>query len=293
MQQIAADVVYQGYTAEELSKQYAVHATIPDPGGYQGEAARMAAEAREKLSGALNVAYGEAEIQKLDIFAPDGGNAPVLIDIHGGGWTAGSKNSRSFVAEALVTKGIAFVPIDYGLGPDYGMPEIVDHVRSAVAWVYNNIADHGGDPDRIFVSGNSAGGHLTGTTMMPGWHGEYGIPADAIKGACAMSGVFDLEALYRVSEGPNDALEMDLETAKALSPLFHLPETSGPLIVGVGEPELDEFKRQAREFAAAWNGAGLDGQLIEVPGAHHFAMSREFGDPESALHKAITAMIGV
>ena len=293
MQQSAPDIVYQGYTAQELSAQYAVHATVPDLQAFMQEGAQLADKAREAVPGKYDIAYGGDDVQKLDIYAPAGGSgAAVLVDIHGGGWTGGSKNARSLPVEALVSKGVVWVPIDYGLAPDYCMPEIVAHIREAIAWIYKNIADHGGDPDRIFVSGNSAGGHLTATTLIPSWQAGHGVPDDVVKGACAMSGAFDLEALVQSAEGPNQALKMDLATAQAHSPLFNLPAKGCPLIVGVGEPELDEFKRQARTFAKAWEDAGLDVQLIEVPGAHHFAMSREFGDPESALHKAVTAMMG-
>jgi arylformamidase len=216
-----------------------------------------------------------------------------LIDIHGGGWTAGSKNARSFPAEAIVPKGVLWVPIDYGLAPAFKLDAIVDHVRSAVAWIYKNIASHGGDPNRIYVSGNSAGGHLVATTLMPGWHAKYGVPENVVKGACAMSGVYDMDAVRLAAEGPNNALKMDAAEARRNSPIFHLPKTSGPLIVSYGAPELPEFKRQGADFAKAWKAAGHDVTEIVVPGAHHFAMSREFANADSELHQAMMKMIGV
>ncbi|MAF47413.1 MAG: esterase [Rhodospirillaceae bacterium] len=298
MPDTTSDIVYQGYTAEQLSANMAVHKSVENLGAYMKESAELAAEARTKVSGVFDIAYGVGDLQKLDIYAPEGasggnGRAPVLIDIHGGGWTQGTKQTRSLPAPAIVGRGVIWVPIDYGLAPGHGMAEIVDHIRQAVAWVHGNIADFGGDAERLFVSGNSAGGHLTGTTVMPGWHDRYGIPEDAVKGACALSGVFDLEALVRAAKGPNEALNMDLETAHALSPIRHLPAAAGPLIIGYGEPELDEFKRQSSSFAAAWADAGLDVTEIQVPGAHHFAMSRQLADASGELHQAVMDMIGV
>lgn len=288
------DVIYQGYSADELTVQYNVAATVDNLPEYQKWNGEQSARVRATIPCQCDIPYGEADIQKLDIYAPDGvSGAPVLIDLHGGGWTAGSKNARAFPAEAIVPNGIVWVPIDYGLAPDFGMDAIVDHVRQAIAWVFNNIAEYGGDPNKIFVSGNSAGGHLTGTCLIAGWTADYGIPEDVIKGACAMSGVFDLDCLVHAAEGPNDAIKMDLDTAKRHSPLFHIPENSPPLIVAFGEPELPEFRRQSEEFATAWMGAGHDVRLIEVPDAHHFAMSREFADTDSELHRAMMAMIGV
>jgi arylformamidase len=222
----ASEIVYQSYTAEQLTAQIAVHATVENLADYMAESAALAEKVRAEVAGVFDIAYGEADVQKLDIYAPEGADgAPVLIDIHGGGWTQGTKDTRSLPAPAIVGRGVIWVPIDYGLAPDYTMSGIVDHVRQAVAWVHGNIAAYGGDADRLFVSGNSAGGHLTGTTVMPGWHGAYGIPDNAVKGACAMSGVFDLEALVRAAGGPNDALKMDLEEANANAPIRHLPET--------------------------------------------------------------------
>jgi arylformamidase len=63
---------------------------------------------------------------------------PVLIDIHGGGWMAGSKNARSIRAKAIMSQGIISVPIDYGLAPQYRMEEMIDHIRSALACTYGN-----------------------------------------------------------------------------------------------------------------------------------------------------------
>jgi arylformamidase len=288
------DKVYGGYDAQELTVQYNPAATVSDLGAYQ----QWNAEQSKRVSAAMkcerNVTYGEADIQKLDIFPAASANAPVLIDIHGGGWTAGSKNARAFPAEAIVPKGVTWVPIDYGLAPTFKLDSIVDHVRSAVAWTYKNIARHGGDPNRIYVSGNSAGGHLTGTILMPGWHAKYGVPEDVVKGACAMSGVYDMMAVQLAAPGgPNDALKMDAAEAKRNSPIFHLPKTFGPLIIGYGAPELPEFKRQSADFAKAWKAAGLPVTEIVVPGAHHFAMSREFANPDSELHQAMMKMIGV
>lgn len=288
------EIVYHGFTADELSIQYNPALTVPDLPNYQKWAGEQSARVCTEMPCVRDIAYGEADIQKLDIFAPrDAANAPVLIDIHGGGWTAGSKNSRAFVAEAVVSKGVVWVPIDYGLAPAFDMTAIVDHVREAIAWIHGNIADHGGDPDRLYVSGNSAGGHLTGTCLMTGWQAGYGIPADTVKGACAMSGVFDLEALVQSAEGPNNALKMDMTTARQFSPQLHIPPTSPPLIVGYGAPELPEFIRQSKDFAAAWEGAGHKVSLVEAPEAHHFAMSREFANPDSKLHQAIMSMMGV
>jgi arylformamidase len=289
-----AEKVYRGYSAQELSVQYNPSATVSDLGAYQQWNAEQSKRVCASMRCERNVAYGEADIQKLDIFLPQSANAPVLIDIHGGGWTAGSKNARGFPAEAIVPKGVMWVPIDYGLAPNYKLDAIVDHVRSALTWIYKNIARYGGNPDNIYVSGNSAGGHLAGTFLIPGWQSNYGVPDNVVKGVCAMSGVYDMMAVRLSGSGsPNDALKMDDAEAKRNSPMLNLPQKSCPLIISYGAPELPEFKRQGIDFAKAWSAAGLSVTEIAVPGAHHFAMSREFANPDSELHQAMMTMMGI
>ena len=168
---------------------------------------------------------------------------------------------------------------------------MVDHVRSAIVWLYHNVSKYGGDSSKLYVSGNSAGGHLTGCILMPDWHKNYGVPSDIIKGACAISGVFDLQALVHAEYGYNDELGMDIETAQKFSPLFNLPTKGCPLIVSYGAPEPNEFRRQSRVYFEAWKDGGFPATEIVVNGAHHFAMSRQMSDPNSALFQAVTKMI--
>ena len=238
-----------------------------------------------------DVQYGNDEPQKLDIFPAAVDRAPILVDIHGGGWRSGSRNIRSFPASSVTKAGVMWVPIDYGLAPNYSIHQMVDHVRSAIVWLYHNVSKYGGDPSKLYVSGNSAGGHLTGCILMPDWHKNFGVPSDIIKGACAISGVYDLQALVHAEYGYNDELGMDIETAQKYSPLFNLPTQGCPLIVSYGAPEPNEFRRQSRVYYEAWKDGGFPATEIVVNGAHHFAMSRQMSDPKSALFQAVTKMI--
>jgi arylformamidase len=293
MQDTAQEKIYNGWTADELAVELDVEKTIPDLPSFQQEGGKMSAATRAKLGGVIDIAYGNEPLQTLDVFAPDGAkDAPVIFYIHGGGWRAGSKNGYSFPAETMNEAGILWVPIDYGLAPDYTVDQIVDHVRSAFAWVYGNIREHGGDPDQIYVLGNSAGGHLTGTLLMSGWHGEYAVPGNAIKGACAMSGVFDMEALVHAAYGYNNELQMDLKSARAHSPLFHIPQELPPIVIGYGGPELEGFRKQSRDFALALHDGGHDVTEIAVPNTDHFAMGRQIAISGSEINQAVLNMVG-
>lgn len=285
-------IVYKGMTARQLAEAYDVLQTIPDPINWLHKNRQRAQTLKTKLNPISNVSYGEELIQKLDIYSPKGAkDIPVLIDIHGGGWTQGSKNSSAISAEPVLSKGIMWVPIDYGLAPEYDMYQIVSHVRRAVAWVYQNIGQYGGDPNSIYVYGVSAGGHLATTVLMPGWHTKFGMPDNVVKGLVAVAGDFDIEGHVYSNAGPQKALKMTLKDSQLLSSLHHLPNRKLPIILAYGEKELSEFINNSKNYAKALQNIDCDVTLLEVPGAHHFDMINELANTEGKLFKSVMGMI--
>ena len=103
----------------------------------------------------------EANLQSLDIYAPKAAeNAPVMIYVHGGGWRAGDKAGVGNKPSFFNSKGWVFVSTNYRLIPHVAFPENVADVAKAIDWVYRNISQYGGDPNKIFIMGHSAGAHL-------------------------------------------------------------------------------------------------------------------------------------
>ena len=133
-------IVYMGYTATDLAIQLDVAKTIKDLPAYQQESAEMSHKVVTNLDCFKDVQYGNDEPQKLDIFPAAVDRAPILVDIHGGGWRSGSKNIRSFPASSVTKAGVMWIPIDYGLAPNYSIHQMVDHVRSAIVWLYHNVS---------------------------------------------------------------------------------------------------------------------------------------------------------
>lgn len=279
-----------GYAPDELDRQYNARASVPDCLPYLQEYADYSAQARRQVAGELGVPYGSHADETLDIF-PAAGPAPVYLFIHGGYWRALSKDDSAFMAPAFVRQGVTVVAVNYSLSPGASLPLIVDQCRRALAWVHHNIDRYGGDPERIHVSGSSAGGHLAGMLLAPGWQGALGLPDGVIHSASPISGLFDLRPLVRTHV--NAWVRMDGRVARTLSPVFHLPSAACPLLLAWGEHETDEFKRQSDLYAQAWTAHGYPLRTLEVEGVNHFNILMQLRHAESALSRSIFEMMGL
>ena len=182
--------------------------------------ADASAATRARLDGVLDVRYGPGEKETLDIFPADAPDAPVHLFIHGGYWRAMDKSDYSFIADVFQPAGATTVLVNYGLCPTVTLDTIVVQTMRAIAWTWRNIARHGGDPGRLYVSGNSAGGHLTAMALAHDWTAE-GLPADIIKGAIPVTGVFDCEPVPDITV--NEQVRLDRDEARRLSPLRNPP----------------------------------------------------------------------
>ncbi len=142
-----------------------------------------------------NVGFGEHGL-KLDIWRPDeasnDSSLPVLIFWHGGGWVKGSREDYAFAAKAFARAGFLVVIPDYRKVPDVHFPDYIEDGAQAVNWVQNNITQYGGDPERIALSGHSAGAH---TAVLIGldsrWVEAAGGDMGSIKAVIGMSGPYD------------------------------------------------------------------------------------------------------
>ena len=240
------------------------------------------------------IAYGMAPGERLNIFPPRNrvGAAPVQIFIHGGFWRSLDADLFSFLAPGFVPFGAVLVVIDYPLMPTVRMAELVEACRKAVRWTHANCARYGGDPDRIFISGNSAGGHLVAELMDRAWLRGTGLPEDLIKGGTAISGIFDLEPVTRSFQ--NDEIRLTAEEVRAFSPLRRQLDLAAPLIVTVGGDETEEFLRQSADFAQHAERCGAPVLNIPVPQTNHITVVLDaLADPAQELNRAVRAQMGL
>ena len=244
------------------------------------ERRRLASERTIARNGAPERAsYGPTEIEKLDIYKTKRANAPVMIFIHGGAWKGGTAKDSAYMSEMYLAAGANFVIPDFVWVQNAGgsLMTMADQVRRAVAWVYKNAASFGGDPNRLYVSGHSSGGHLGGCVVITDWQKDFGLPADIVKGALLISGMYDLKAV-RLSKR-SKYVNFDDATEEALSAQRHIDKINMPLVVAHGTLETPEFQRQSREFAAAVKAAGKPIEFFVGEGFNHFEIQETMANP--------------
>lgn len=232
--------------------------------------AHRSAEAYAAADHVETIRYGSGPANTVDLALPSaptraagiGEPVPLHVYIHGGYWQLLSKRDSFFLAPDCLARGTAFAAVDYTLAPKATLDEIVDECVAALTTLHTMAPDLGVDPHSIVVSGSSAGAHLAALTALR-------LPPDQRPAAVIpVSGIFDLEPL--IGTTINDAVGLDVERARANSPL--LADLTGfpPSVIAFGDNEPDEFKRQSRALVDRLTAAGRPTVEIEIAGRNHF-----------------------
>lgn len=250
---------------------------------------------RGKLRGKLDLRYGEGTKETLDLFPaaqPNGGTgAPVLVYIHGGFWRALDKRDHSFVAEPFVAAGVSVILPNYALAPYASVAQIVQQMVKAVAWIWREAEALGVDRQRIALAGHSAGGHLAAMLLACNWRAiERRMPAQPLRGAIALSGIYELEPLRHAPFLAPD-LKLTEESALQLSPAW-MPAPASPLLALVGGEESAEFQRQNALIRERWGEAAVP-VCETVPGRNHMNVLHELADPASRTHGLALGLLGL
>ncbi len=208
---------------------------------------------------------------KLDVSSPtDAKDLPVVVWFHGGGLSAGKKE----IPKLLRNEPLVLVGVGYRLTPQAKFPDFLNDAAAAVAWTFANVEKFGGDPKKIFVGGNSAGGYLTGMVGLdPRWLKSYDIDRSRIAGLMLLTGQvsthFHVREILKYPQGKYAPL------VDENSPLFHLAKTAPPILLTVGDRKI-EWPGRVEENA--WMAACLKAmkhphvEFYEHPGFDHGQM---------------------
>lgn len=278
-----AELVFRQYSREMLDREYDNQKKIADFKSYVAYCRNESEKARKDRKAWLDVAYGDRPSERLDIFpASHVASAPVEIYFHGGYWRLLDKSDFSYVANGFVDNGVTAVIVNYGLIPTVDMDELMRQCRAAVAWVFRHIAAYGGDPQRLHFSGHSAGAHIVAMLLATEWSKwASDLPKEIVRGATAVSGLYDLEPIRH--SFLQDVLRLDQDHISRNSPARLQPVCSAPLLVTVGGDEGAEYLRQSRDLVEAWRTFPCHPEMLVLENENHFSIRDQLGDPESEM----------
>ncbi len=252
----------------------------------------------------------DPEKHRLDLFMPKGRGWPVMVFIHGGGWTSGDKGLTVAGADIYgnigrfyAGHGIGVAVISYRLQPKVGWPDQIDDVARAVAWIHANVARYGGDPERIVLAGHSAGGQLaTRVALDPAPLAALGVDRRAIKGIVSVSGagldLTDAES-WRLGQ-PRGYYETRFRNGSDgdawmgdASPIRFVGPTAPPGLVIFAEGDPPELRRQGMVLAAALGKAGVRSETVVVPGSSHTRIVLTLSRGDTVASRAILRFLAV
>jgi arylformamidase len=274
-----------------LDAQYNNRALVPEHAAIFDRWRQASQLVRDQTRCELDVPYGQAPDERLDIFPAASAGAPVLVFIHGGYWRALDKSDQSFIAPSFVSDGAAVVVPNYALCPAVSIEHIALQMTRVIAWVWHHAGEFGGDRGRIALAGHSAGGHLAAMLLGCRWKDvDADMPLQPLQGALSISGLYDLEPI-RLTPFLADDLRLTPANVRRLSPAF-FPRPRRPLYAVVGGDESSEFLRQNQLIRDQWGPTAVP-VCETLVGHHHFNVLHNLADPAGRLHELALRLLGV
>lgn len=236
------------------------------------------------------------ERQTLDVYAQaEGKDHPVVLWIHGGGWKAGNKSGVQKKPEAFVGKGFVFVSTNYRFVPTVTVKEMTGDIAKAIRWVHDHAQEYGGDPEKIFVMGHSAGAHLAALVCTDdSYLKAEGLSLSIIKGCVPVDvSVYDIPK--RLKDGgavPPAALKNVFgdteESQREYSPAAHVAKGKGiPPFLILYVASRPDTKAQSEWFAEKLHGAGVEAKVVPAEGKTHGTINADLGLPDDKPTQAV------
>ena len=242
---------------------------------YRDECLRMS----KGIDGIEHAYAKEHPCQSVLVFKPRSANGSVLLWMHGGGWTNGYKEMMAFMAPPLNEAGITFVTIGYRLAPEYTFPIGWLDAARAVGWVHGNIANFGGDPQKIFVGGHSAGAHYAALlTVRRDWCAPLGLPDDVVCGCLPISGTYYFTHGSGLAMRPRFLGPAVYQNELWASPLHHIAKRRfPPILLAHGANDFPHLINQAKEMERQVHQVGGKISRIELSECNHFEAAYSVG----------------
>jgi acetyl esterase/lipase len=248
------------------------------------------------------------ERQVLDVYSPrNANNLPVVFWIHGGGWQTGDKADVQIKPRAFTDRGFVFVSTNYRLLPSVDMATIVRDVAKSVRWVHDHVAEHGGDPKRLFVMGHSAGAQLAALICTDDRHLKAeGLSLAIVKGCVPVDGdTYDVPAIIETAEtrwrvhglprakfGHREKFGDDPAKHRDFSAVTHVARDKGipPFLIlhVAGHPDTTA---QAMRLGDVLKGAGVPATVFAAKETTHNRINADLGLPDDPATEALFAFL--
>ena len=227
----------------------------------------------------------DKERHKLDLYTPKGKkDFPVVLFVHGGSWKSGNKNLYAALGESLAKDGIGCVICNYRLSPAVQHPAHVEDVAKAFAWTSENVAKYGGNKDRLFLCGHSAGGHLVSLLVTdPQYLKAEKHSAAEVRGVASLSGVYEIVNTLPVLEAP---FGKDEKVCKLASPLTHVTGKHPPFLIAYADTDFPRLDETAINMHAALKKADSPVELVKCKDRNHYTIIIQFVNAADPLNKA-------
>lgn len=246
----------------------------------------------------------DKERHLLDVYSPKKPSAsaagyPVVLFIHGGSWTSGNKNIYTFIGRRLAKQGVVAVVINYRLAPAVHVPEQVADCARALAWTVANITKYGGDPQRVFVMGHSAGGGLAALLATDdALLAANGLPQNPVRGAI-MDDPAGLDMYNYLKEMKYEGDQQylvpfgnDPAVWKAQSAIYKIRPGIPPFIFFIGGETYPSISGSSGRFRDRLKAIGQPAPYTIIPGRHHIPMVLQLYWQHNIIYRDLLKMVG-
>jgi acetyl esterase/lipase len=227
--------------------------------------------------------------QSLDLYLPKNEkDYPVLVFVHGGAWVIGDRKQYGFIGETMARNGVGTAVISYRLSPGVRHPAHIEDVAGAFAWVKKNIAKAGGDPNKLFVSGHSAGGHLTALLATDDRYLKAeGCSLGDIRGAIPLSGVYEIVPSFFATP----IFGSDAKIVKMASPIENIKEGHPPFLFIYASSDIPGCDKLSERMCNLLKEAKGEADVLEVKDRGHVSIIGRMRNDDDPATKALLAFV--